>query len=195
MKPVNSEEYWVNTGLLSPEPPIIRRPAGRRKKKRKADPVEDARDRSKGRRTFKVTCQKCGESGHNAKTCKGPPRPKPPPKNKGKKKREKTTNSSNQVASTTSFRPPRPKQQILRPHVAPVTAPTPPMKLVSAPRPLPPSTLTPPPTAPFAPVPRSLHPNQIPRISPETVAATSSRTVARIFKFMPTPGLNLQKKK
>ncbi|XLS85594.1 hypothetical protein HN51_035760 [Arachis hypogaea] len=107
---------------------------------------------------------------------------------------EQTTNSSNQVAST-SFRPPRPKQQILRPHVAPVTAPTPLMKLVSAPRPLPPPTLTPPPTAPFAPVPRSLHPNQIPRISPETVAATSSGTAARIFKFMPTPGLNLQKKK
>ncbi|XP_025649566.1 uncharacterized protein [Arachis hypogaea] len=223
MKPVNSEEYWVKTGLLSPEPPIIRRPAGRpTKKKRKADPVEDVRDGTKGRRTFKVTCQKCGESGHNAKTCKGPPRPKPPPKNKGKKKgngngstiaagsqeevqvtlsapqpqpQEQTTNSSNQVASTTSFRPPRPKQQILRPHVAPVTAPTPPMKLVSAPRPLPPPTLTPPPTAPFAPVPRSLHPNQIPRISPETVAATSSGTAARIFKFMPTPGLNLQKKK
>ncbi|XP_025685839.2 uncharacterized protein [Arachis hypogaea] len=88
MKPVNSEEYWVKTGLLSPDPPIIRRPAGRpTKKKRKADPVEDARDGTKGRRTFKVTCQKCGESGHNAKTCKGPPRPKPPPKNKGKKKR------------------------------------------------------------------------------------------------------------
>ncbi|XLS70794.1 hypothetical protein HN51_027659, partial [Arachis hypogaea] len=72
---------------------------------------------------------------------------------------EHTTNLSNQVTSVTSFRPPRLKQQILRPHVASVTAPTPPMKLVSAPRPLPPPTLTPPSTAPFAPVPRSLHPN------------------------------------
>ncbi|RYQ89222.1 hypothetical protein Ahy_B09g095978 [Arachis hypogaea] len=79
IKPVNSEEYWVKTEPLSSEPPMIRRPAGcPMKEKRKADPVEDACDGAKGRRTFKVTCKKCGESSHNAKTCKGPRRPKHP---------------------------------------------------------------------------------------------------------------------
>ncbi|RYR65815.1 hypothetical protein Ahy_A03g011737 [Arachis hypogaea] len=79
---------------------------------------------------------------------------------------EHITNSSNQVASAASFRPPRPKQQILRPHIAPVTTPTPPTKLVSTPRPSTLPTLTPPPTASFALVPRSLHPDQISRVSP-----------------------------
>ncbi|XP_057755220.1 uncharacterized protein LOC130974374 [Arachis stenosperma] len=81
IRPVNSEEYWKKTGLLAPNPPTIKRPPGRpTKKKRKPDHVEDSLDATKGRRTFMVTCQKYGQSGHNAKTCKGPPRPKPPPK-------------------------------------------------------------------------------------------------------------------
>ncbi|XP_016186019.1 uncharacterized protein LOC107627713 [Arachis ipaensis] len=97
IRPVNSEEYWKKTGLLAPEPPTIKRPPGRpTKKKRKPDPVEDSPDTTKGRRTFMVTCQKCGQTGHNAKTCKGPPRPKPPPKVKknGQLRAKKNTSSA-----------------------------------------------------------------------------------------------------
>ncbi|XP_015949594.1 uncharacterized protein LOC107474478 [Arachis duranensis] len=81
IRPVNSEEYWKKTDLLAPKPPTIKRPPGHpTKKKRKPDHIEDSLDATKGRRTFMVTCQKYCQSGHNAKTYKGPPRPKPPPK-------------------------------------------------------------------------------------------------------------------
>ncbi|RYQ79524.1 hypothetical protein Ahy_Scaffold5g107739 [Arachis hypogaea] len=182
IKLVNLEKYWVKTGLLSPKPPTIRRPIGCSTKK--VNPVENTHDRTKGRRTSNVTCQKCSEAGHNAKTCKGQPRPKPhqririikrvmkvdPPLHQGHRKKYK-------------------------PHLAPVTIPTPHVTLVLAPRPSPPPTLTLAPTVSFAPVPRSLHPNHIPRVSSETIAATSIRIATRIFKFMSTLELKLQKKK
>ncbi|RYQ79529.1 hypothetical protein Ahy_Scaffold5g107744 isoform A [Arachis hypogaea] len=171
IKLVNLEKYWVKTGLLSPKPPTIRRPIGCSTKK--VNPVENTHDRTKGRRTSNVTCQKCSEAGHNAKTCKGQPRPKPhqririikrvmkvdPPLHQGHRKKYK-------------------------PHLAPVTIPTPHVTLVLAPRPSPPPTLTLAPTVSFAPVPRSLHPNHIPRVSSEIIAATSIRIATRIFKFI-----------
>ncbi|RYR62493.1 hypothetical protein Ahy_A04g020138 [Arachis hypogaea] len=204
IRPVNSEEYWKKTGLLAPEPPTIKRPPGRpTKKKKKPDPVEDSPDATKGRRTFMVTCQKCGQTGHNAKTCKGPPRPKPPPKVKKNGQptatkntsfappsqdevqvsqtapqplpQEQITNNSSHVAPPSTFRPLRPKQPIRRPHST--LAPTPP----SAPAPSPRLTIS---AAPQRPTQSA---------SPKTLAATSYGTASRIFKFMPTPGLRLPK--
>ncbi|XP_025635798.1 uncharacterized protein [Arachis hypogaea] len=153
IRPINSEKYWKKIGLLAPEPSTIKKPPGRpTKKKRKPDPVEDARDATKERRTFMVTCQKCGQSDHNAKTCNGPPRPKSPPNVKENKQprakkntssapplqdevqvsqtapqslpQEHTTNMSSGAVTTSVSRPPRPKQPIRRPHPTPTPTPT-----------------------------------------------------------------------
>ncbi|MED6175039.1 hypothetical protein PIB30_074781 [Stylosanthes scabra] len=39
---------------------------------RRRDPVENLMEGNKLKRTFRVTCAKCGQQGHNYKTCKGP---------------------------------------------------------------------------------------------------------------------------
>ncbi|MED6165336.1 hypothetical protein PIB30_098555 [Stylosanthes scabra] len=63
-----------NTNYLKVEAPIIKRPIGKPKvHNRRKDPVEDLIDGPKLKRTFKVTCAKCGEKGHNYKTCKCAP--------------------------------------------------------------------------------------------------------------------------
>ncbi|RYR64270.1 hypothetical protein Ahy_A03g010402 [Arachis hypogaea] len=185
IKLVNSKDYWVKTRLLSPEPPTIRRLAGHPMTK-------------KENRTLLKTCvmeQRDKEhsrllADHNAKTCKGPLRSKPHqrirvmevdlPLHQGHMRKYKSTLL------------PHPTKL---PDVALATTPTPPQTLVLALRPSPPLTLTPPPIVPFAPVPRSLHSNQISRVSPETIATASSGTAARIFKFMLILRLKLQKKK
>ncbi|XP_072088368.1 uncharacterized protein [Arachis hypogaea] len=41
------------------------------------------------KKTFRVTCEKCGEFGHNAKTCKGAPKAETNPKGKIKGKSKK----------------------------------------------------------------------------------------------------------
>ncbi|MED6211511.1 hypothetical protein PIB30_074423 [Stylosanthes scabra] len=72
--PVPSEQYWSSTNYLKIEAPIIKRPIGRPKVyNRRRDPVKDLINGPKLKRTFKVTCTKCGEKGHNYKTCKGAP--------------------------------------------------------------------------------------------------------------------------
>ncbi|MED6141657.1 hypothetical protein PIB30_105643 [Stylosanthes scabra] len=74
INPVPSEHYWANRDYLRIEAPIIKRPIGRPKvHKRKKDPIENLIQGDKLKKTFKVTCSKCGEKGHTYKTCKGAP--------------------------------------------------------------------------------------------------------------------------
>ncbi|XP_020963561.1 uncharacterized protein LOC110265115 [Arachis ipaensis] len=72
MKPVNSEEYWEPTDAPRPLPPPIKRPAHRPKVKRRIDPVETEINPNKAKKTFEVTCNKCGQKGHYYKTCTNP---------------------------------------------------------------------------------------------------------------------------
>ncbi|RYQ97740.1 hypothetical protein Ahy_B08g093822 [Arachis hypogaea] len=58
---------------ISSVPPKIKRPIGRPVKRRRPDAVEDGPDGTKAKKTFRVTYSKCGEIGHNSKTCKGAP--------------------------------------------------------------------------------------------------------------------------
>ncbi|QHN99670.1 uncharacterized protein DS421_13g399850 [Arachis hypogaea] len=76
IQPVNSEEYWEKINYLNPIPPKLKRPVGRLIKRRRKDQSEketSRTDNNKVTKTFRVTCSKCGETGHNFKTCKGPP--------------------------------------------------------------------------------------------------------------------------
>ncbi|XP_029144759.2 uncharacterized protein [Arachis hypogaea] len=76
IKPVNSEEFWEETNRLRPEAPIIRRPPGRPTKKRAVDVVAESQMQQQGhkvRKSFQVTCSKCGQKGHYHMTCKGAP--------------------------------------------------------------------------------------------------------------------------
>ncbi|MED6159075.1 hypothetical protein PIB30_038948 [Stylosanthes scabra] len=68
---VPSEEYWTTTNYLKIDSPFIKRPIGRPKvHARQRDPVEVLIESDKLKKTFRVTCSKCGEKGHNYKTCK-----------------------------------------------------------------------------------------------------------------------------
>ncbi|MED6135668.1 hypothetical protein PIB30_048827 [Stylosanthes scabra] len=72
--PVPSEEYRTTTKYLKTDPLIIKRPIGRPKiHTRKRDLMEDLIEGDKLKKTFRVTCSKCGEKGHNFKTYKGAP--------------------------------------------------------------------------------------------------------------------------
>ncbi|MED6204395.1 hypothetical protein PIB30_008839 [Stylosanthes scabra] len=74
INPVSSEQYWSNTNYLRTETPIIKRPIGRPKiHNRRRDAVEDLIVGDRLKKSFRVTCAKCGEKGHNYKTCKGAP--------------------------------------------------------------------------------------------------------------------------
>ncbi|MED6130116.1 hypothetical protein PIB30_114889, partial [Stylosanthes scabra] len=73
IQPVPSEQYWSNPNYIRTEAPIIKRPIGRPKvHNRRREPVEDLIEDGKLKRIFRITCAKCGEKGHNYKTCKGP---------------------------------------------------------------------------------------------------------------------------
>ncbi|MED6128375.1 hypothetical protein PIB30_097126 [Stylosanthes scabra] len=78
VNPVNSEEFWYPTAGEKPTAPRIIRPPGLPRKKRTeaARPPPAPINGDKVRRTFQVTCSKCGEKGHYYKTCKGAPQRK-----------------------------------------------------------------------------------------------------------------------
>ncbi|RYR57418.1 hypothetical protein Ahy_A05g023154 [Arachis hypogaea] len=59
---------------ISSSPSKIKKPIGRLVKTRRLDLVEDGPEGTKVKKTFRVTCEKCGESSHTAKTCKGAPK-------------------------------------------------------------------------------------------------------------------------
>ncbi|XP_016178919.1 predicted GPI-anchored protein 58 [Arachis ipaensis] len=89
IQPVPSQEFWTRSEYSRPDPPIIKRPIGRPKvHNRQKDPAEPMMQQgAKLKRSFKVTCSKCGSEGHNYKTYKGAPsNPNWKPKTKKSKK-------------------------------------------------------------------------------------------------------------
>jgi hypothetical protein len=70
--PINGPDMWEATGLAPVEPPRIRRPPGRPKKLRRREPDEPRPQSAKlSKRHLVMKCKKCGENGHNKRTCKG----------------------------------------------------------------------------------------------------------------------------
>ncbi|XP_061359581.1 uncharacterized protein LOC133303653 [Gastrolobium bilobum] len=74
LNPVNSDKYWPSSDEPKPLPPKLKRPIGCPKKHRRKDPSEEQGSNTKKvKRTYATKCPKCGQHGHYAKTCKGPP--------------------------------------------------------------------------------------------------------------------------
>jgi hypothetical protein len=70
--PINGPDMWEATGLAPVEPPRIRRPPGRPKKLRRREPDKPRPQSTKlSKRHLVMKCKKCGENGHNKRTCKG----------------------------------------------------------------------------------------------------------------------------
>ncbi|XP_029143991.1 uncharacterized protein [Arachis hypogaea] len=105
ISPVNSKEYWEKSGEISSIPPKIKRPIGRPVKRRRRDPVEDRTEGNKAKKTFQVTCGKCGETGHNAKTCKEAPKAGTNPKGKVKGKSKKNSTATQEEVQLSQSAP------------------------------------------------------------------------------------------
>ncbi|KAL6532414.1 hypothetical protein OROGR_014384 [Orobanche gracilis] len=93
IKPVNSEEYWTETDKPRPEPPKLKRPIGRPKKKRRKDGESEqvpTLSQKKVKRTWQVLCYRCGEYGHMEKKCVGEALPIPARQCRPKKNQEET---------------------------------------------------------------------------------------------------------
>ncbi|XLR44140.1 uncharacterized protein [Arachis hypogaea] len=99
-----------------------KRPVGRPVKRRRKESSETKVSRTDGNKvnkTFRVTCSKCGEIGHNYKTCKGPPaattrRPTNP--NRRKTKAGANPGTSNQPAEEIHFSQSAPQVQNMVDH-------------------------------------------------------------------------------
>ncbi|XP_016191556.1 uncharacterized protein LOC107632386 [Arachis ipaensis] len=195
ISPVNSEEYWDKSGVVSSIPPKIKRPIGRPVKRRRPDAVEDGPDGTKAKKTFRVTCSKCGDIGHNSKTCKGAPQQGSSSKAKGKKKQaqpqyemaddwifdvplsqnERSVEGSLEIPNTASH-----ETQTENPPSQATTNVSSKLKAQQ----------------PFRRPKQTIRRSQVQEsVRADTTAATTSQTASGMFKFIPTPGLNQSKKK
>lgn len=73
--PINGREMWPTTDHPVILPPDVKKRAGRPKKARRREPEEqEPVDPTRvGRKGVKMTCGKCGQVGHNRRSCKGDP--------------------------------------------------------------------------------------------------------------------------
>ncbi|RYR22150.1 hypothetical protein Ahy_B03g067430 isoform A [Arachis hypogaea] len=198
IRPVNSEEYWCPTDAPRCEPLPVKRPAHHPEMKRKIDPVEGESTPTKLGRHL----NKCQETEHYYKTCKNPSKD---PNRTPMTKKERSQNIAQ--VSTDSFnlnQPPPPPQLnqtqrmkylVVRPSCSPASGLS--MVIQSTP-----------PTMDFRPcltLNQDMHPktattNVLPKqrqndISAKTMAATSSETTSRLFKFILTPGFKPPRKR
>ena len=69
--PTNGPNLWITTQYPDVLPPPYRKPIGRPPKARKKDPNEEKKQKTKmSRRDFVGKCSKCGNPGHNKRSCK-----------------------------------------------------------------------------------------------------------------------------
>jgi hypothetical protein len=69
--PSNGPHLWATNASPPINPPFMRRAPGRPKKARRKD-NDEPRDPHKLRRIQPtIKCRRCGERGHNVRTCKG----------------------------------------------------------------------------------------------------------------------------
>ncbi|KAK9050240.1 hypothetical protein SSX86_030792 [Deinandra increscens subsp. villosa] len=82
INPINGRTLWVNSDVPTTlTPPTHHIPVGRPKKARKRSVGEMEDQNNTGRLSKKhtvITCSKCGNKGHNQRTCKGQSQPKVP---------------------------------------------------------------------------------------------------------------------
>ncbi|KAK8543725.1 hypothetical protein V6N13_025896 [Hibiscus sabdariffa] len=73
IEPVRGPDQWTpDTTCLPILPPVQKRPPGRPQKNRKKE-ADEKNDHSRkvGKKGLRMNCSKCGQSGHNVRTCKG----------------------------------------------------------------------------------------------------------------------------
>lgn len=73
IQPIRGSKQWSHVENMEPIlPPMLRRPPGRPHKSRRKEMDETPTQQSKiSKKGVHMTCRKCGQSGHNARTCKG----------------------------------------------------------------------------------------------------------------------------
>ncbi|XP_027158453.1 uncharacterized protein LOC113760078 [Coffea eugenioides] len=72
--PINGDIQWAQSNMLELDPPASVTQPGRPKKARKRDVTEGKDHGKRLRRRVVIHCTKCGGIGHNAATCKNPPK-------------------------------------------------------------------------------------------------------------------------
>ena len=75
LQPLNGQNMWPKTNFVPPLPPVVRRPPGRPKRKRRRDEDEtQIPHQGRLRRTgTMIRCEKCNLIGHNSRICRGKP--------------------------------------------------------------------------------------------------------------------------
>ena len=72
IKPLNGSDLWPVSNKAPLVPPIVTTQPGRKKKARNKSQDEKEQSTTKlGRKMVEMTCSKCGNSGHNKRSCKG----------------------------------------------------------------------------------------------------------------------------
>ncbi|KAK8554422.1 hypothetical protein V6N13_093417 [Hibiscus sabdariffa] len=72
ISPISGVNQWTKNQAMEPIlPPVLRRPPGRPNKKRRLEADEAPTTGKVSKRGVKMTCTKCGKTGHNIRTCKG----------------------------------------------------------------------------------------------------------------------------
>ncbi|KAL8489053.1 hypothetical protein ACS0TY_025094 [Phlomoides rotata] len=78
LMPITGQSEWVETLYIPPLPPNFGRSVGRPTKARRIEPGEINNNKKKGgvmrmqRQQKTIKCRKCGNTGHNRKTCTQP---------------------------------------------------------------------------------------------------------------------------
>ncbi|XP_039688656.1 uncharacterized protein [Medicago truncatula] len=67
---LNGEDMWPSVDVEEMLPPSYKRGPGRPKKLRRREPDEDGNGRKYKRQCIRYRCTKCGQSGHNNRSCK-----------------------------------------------------------------------------------------------------------------------------
>ncbi|XP_071920806.1 uncharacterized protein [Coffea arabica] len=72
LQPISGEDHWPPSTMPELEPPVSVTQPGRPRKARRRDTTEGKNHGRRLRRRIIIHYQKCGETGHNAATCKQP---------------------------------------------------------------------------------------------------------------------------
>ncbi|XP_022875822.1 uncharacterized protein LOC111394305 [Olea europaea var. sylvestris] len=107
IQPMSGPELWRELGKHPLNPPANRKQARRPKKLRKRSQIELLAGVKMGRSGMKTTCRRCGDAGHNKRTCRDnlptdqpsqaqsqPSQPQSQPQLSHQKKRESTSKKS-----------------------------------------------------------------------------------------------------
>ncbi|XP_058726755.1 uncharacterized protein LOC131598141 [Vicia villosa] len=96
--PNNGPQLWTNVDHVPMSPPVMRRAIGRPKKMRNKTSDEPQNPFVLPKKFGTVTCNKCGQAGHNKRSCKGKrAADRQIPKGGNKAKKSKTTSKAKKI--------------------------------------------------------------------------------------------------